>query len=271
MTNVEQYWNELVNLVVLFTPKIITAALTLVVGLWIIRIFGNYMEKALEKGKVEISLQRFLISLVRIGLKLLLLISVASMVGIATTSFVAILGAAGLAVGLALQGSLANFAGGVLILLLKPFKVRDVIQAQGFTGKVEAIQIFNTVLKTADNKTIIIPNGALSNGSIMNFSMEKTRRVDFTFGIGYDDDLKKAKDILHQIIAADERILKDPAPQIVVSELGDSAVNLAVRVWCNAEDYWNIYFDTIEKVKLTFDAEGITFPYPQRDVHLYQN
>lgn len=271
MINVQQYWNELINLVVLFTPKIITAALTLVVGLWIIRILGNYMEKALEKGKVEISLQRFLISLVRIGLKLLLLISVASMVGIATTSFVAILGAAGLAVGLALQGSLANFAGGVLILLLKPFKVGDVIQAQGFTGKVEAIQIFNTVLKTADNKTIIIPNGALSNGSIMNFSMEKTRRVDFTFGIGYDDDLKKAKDILQQIIAADERILKDPAPQIVVSELGDSAVNLAVRVWCNAEDYWNIYFDTIEKVKLTFDAEGITFPYPQRDVHLYQN
>ncbi len=270
MEVIHQYWGQLLQLILLFAPRVVTAILTLVIGLWLIRILGRYVEKVLEKGKVDISLQRFLISLVSIGLKLLLLISVASMVGIATTSFVAILGAAGLAVGLALQGSLANFAGGVLILLLKPFKVGDVIQAQGFTGRVEAIQIFNTVLKTADNKTIIIPNGALSNGNIMNFSMEKKRRVDFTFGIGYEDDLRKAKAILQQIVAADERILKDPPPQIVVAELADSSVNIAVRVWCQAEDYWAIYFDTIEKVKLTFDQEGISIPYPQRDVHLYQ-
>ncbi len=270
MGTVQQYWEHILELVMLYAPRLATAILTLVIGLWVIRILSRYVEKALEKGKVDVSLQRFLISLVSIGLKLLLLISVASMVGIATTSFVAILGAAGLAVGLALQGSLANFAGGVLILLLKPFKVGDVIQAQGFTGRVDAIQIFNTILKTPDNKTIIIPNGALSNGNILNFSMEKKRRVDFTFGIGYDDDLRKAKAILQQIVDADERIHKDPPPQIVVAELADSSVNIAVRVWCNAEDYWAIYFDTIEKVKLTFDEEGISIPYPQHDVHLYQ-
>ncbi len=269
MASVQHYWNEILNLIILYTPKLVTAALTLVVGLWAIRIIGHYTEKALVKGKVEKSLQSFLLSIIRNGLKLLLLISVASMVGIATTSFVAILGAAGLAVGLALQGSLANFAGGVLILLLKPFKVGDVIQAQGFTGKVESIQIFNTILKTPDNKTIIIPNGALSNDSILNFSIEEKRRIDFTFGIGYDDDLKKAKEILHRLVESDDRILKEPAPQIVIAELADSSVNIAVRVWCKAENYWGIYFDMLEKVKLTFDAEGISIPYPQHDVHLY--
>ncbi len=270
MDVLSQYWDQILQLVVLYTPKLITALATLFVGLWLIRLLSAYVEKALDKAHVEISLKRFLVSLVNVGLKLLLLVSVVSMVGIATTSVVAILGAAGLAVGLALQGSLANFAGGVLILLLKPFKVGDVIQAQGFTGRVEAIQIFNTILKTADNKTIIIPNGMLSNGSIMNFSLEKKRRIDFTFGIGYDDDLKKAKEVLHQLILSDDRILQDPPPQVVLAELGDSAVNIAVRVWCHAEDYWGIYFDFLEKVKVTFDAEGIAFPYPELDIHQYQ-
>ena len=192
------------------------------------------------------------------------------MIGIETTSFVAIIGAAGLAVGLALQGSLANFAGGVLILLFKPFKVGDVVETQGYLGKVHEIRIFNTVMKTFDNKTIIIPNGAVSGSSIVNFSTEPQRRVDMTFGIGYGDDIKKAKQILQNLVDADSRILKEPAPQIALSELGDSSVNFVVRVWCEAAEYWNIYFEMQEKVKMTFDQEGISIPFPQRDVHLYQ-
>ena len=222
------------------------------------------------KGKVEISLQRFLISLIAVGLKVLLLISVASMVGIATTSFIAMLGAATFAVGMALQGSLSNFAGGVLILLLKPFKVGDAIEAQGFVGKVHEIQIFNTLVKTFDNKMIYIPNGSLSNGNITNYSQEPIRRVDMTFGISYGDDIKKAKDILTKLVNADTRILKDPAPLIAVSNLGDSSVDFAVKVWCDTAEYWNIYFDMLENVKLTFDQENISIPFPQTDVHLFK-
>jgi small conductance mechanosensitive channel len=192
------------------------------------------------------------------------------MVGIATTSFVAILGAAGLAIGLALQGSLANFAGGVLILLFKPFKVGDYIEAQGYSGTVNEIQIFNTILKSLDNKTIIIPNGNLSNDCITNYSTEPLRRVDFVFGIGYEDDIKKAKEVLLTIIKSDSRVLKEPEPFVSIGELGDSSVNFTVRVWCNKEAYWDVYFDMFEKVKLEFDKQGISIPFPQRDVHLYQ-
>ena len=191
------------------------------------------------------------------------------MLGIETTSFVAILGAAGLAVGLALQGGLANFAGGVLILIFKPFKVGDFIDAQGHAGVVSEITVFTTVLKTPDNKTIIIPNGALSNGSMVNYSTEEKRRVDMVFGIGYGDDIAKAKQVLKRIVDEDERVLKDPAPQIVVAELADSSVNFNFRVWCTGSDYWSIYFDMNEKVKLEFDKEGVSIPFPQRDVHLY--
>jgi small conductance mechanosensitive channel len=193
------------------------------------------------------------------------------MVGIATTSFVAILGAAGLAVGLALQGSLANFAGGVLILLFKPFKVGDFINAQGHAGTVNAIRVFFTTLKTPDNKTIIIPNGALSNSSITNFSTEPQRRVDMTFGIGYADDIQKAKGILKRLVDSDSRILREPEPAIVLTELADSSVNFAVRAWCNATDYWGIYFDMHEKVKESFDKEGVSIPFPQRDLHVYEH
>jgi small conductance mechanosensitive channel len=243
----------------------------LILGFWIIKIVLKGMEKAMVKANTDESLRKFFHSLVGVLLKIILLISVASMVGIATTSFVAILGAAGLAVGLALQGSLANFAGGVLILFFKPFKVGDVVDAQGYLGKVHSIQIFNTILKTFDNKTVIIPNGAISGGSLTNFSTESTRRVDMTFGIGYGDDILKAKKVLHKLVEEDNRILKDPAPTIVVSELGDSSVNFIVRVWSAAADYWNIFFEMQEKVKLTFDREGISIPFPQRDVHLYQH
>jgi small conductance mechanosensitive channel len=220
------------------------------------------MGKALDRSKVDESLKKFLSNLFGVVLKILLLISVASMVGIETTSFVAIMGAAGLSVGLALQGSLANFAGGVLILLFKPFKVGEVIDAQGYIGSVSEIQIFNTILKTPDNKTIIIPNGGLSSGSITNFSTEATRRVDMTFGIGYGDDIKKAKDLLNLMIKNDSRVLTEPAPMIVVSELADSSV------WVNSADYWGLFFDMQEKVKLEFDKHGISIPFPQQDIHL---
>lgn len=271
MNDMQGYADQFYALAIFYGPKLLLAFLTLVIGLWVIRIVIRVLDKAMIRAEVEISLQKFLGSLVGMLLKVLLFISVASMVGIATTSFVAILGAAGLAIGLALQGSLANFAGGVLILLFKPFKVGDVIDAQGYVGKVNAIQVFQTILKTPDNKTIIIPNGPLSNGSITNFSTEPTRRVDMTFGIGYDDNVADAKRVLQSLAGADKRILKDPAPQIVLAELGDSSVNFYVRVWCKSEDYWDVYFDTHEKVKLAFDAEGISIPFPQRDVHVYQH
>jgi small conductance mechanosensitive channel len=261
---------QLYDFILVFGPKLLGALVTLIIGLWIIKFLVRIADKGMKRADLDVSLRRFLSSFIGIILKVLLLISVASMIGIATTSFIAILGAAGLAVGLALQGSLANFAGGVLILLFKPFKVGDFIDAQGYMGTVHAIQIFITVLKTPDNKTIIIPNGPLSNGSLTNFSTEPQRRVDMSFGIGYEDDIAKAKEVLNRLVAEESRIIQEPAPQIMVGELGDSSVNFNVRVWCNAADYWGIYFDMQEKVKYAFDKDGISIPFPQRDVHLYQ-
>ncbi len=270
METIQNYYQMAVDLIWRIGPQLLWALATLVIGFWVIKLINRFASKAMEKGNVDLSLRKFIASLLNIGLKILLLISVAGMLGIATASFVAVIGAAGLAVGLALQGSLANFAGGVLILLLKPFKVGDVIEAQGHVGKVDQIQIFNTILKTPDNKTVILPNAAVSNGNITNYSAEPLRRVDMTFGIGYDDDLLKAKQILQNMVEQDERILKNPAPAVVVSELADSSVNFAVRVWVKAENYWNVFFDFQEKVKLTFDEQGISIPYPQHDVHLHQ-
>lgn len=258
------------GLLMKYLPKLALAVLTLIIGLWIIGAIVRVLRRAMKAKEVDPTLQKFFGSFLGITLKILLLISVASMVGIATTSFIAILGAAGLAVGLALQGSLANFAGGVLLMIYRPFKVGDFITAQGHSGSVSEIQIFNTVLKTPDNKTIIIPNGAVSSGSITNFSTEPQRRVDMVFGIGYGDDIAKARAVIQKLIDADSRVLKDPEPMIVVSELADSSVNFAVRVWCNAGDYWGIFFDMHEKVKLTFDQEGISIPFPQQDVHMHQ-
>jgi small conductance mechanosensitive channel len=242
----------------------------LIVGLWIINRVIRLMGAGMERSNTEPTLAKFLCNLSSVGLKALLLISVASMVGIETTSFIAVLGAAGLAVGLALQGSLSNFAGGVLVLMFRPYKVGDFIDAQGVMGTVHEIQIFNTILKTPDNKVIIVPNGSISNGIITNFSMEATRRVDFVFGIGYSDDIGKAKSVIEGLVKADERALADPEPQIVVSELADSSVNITTRVWVNAADYWGLFFDLTEKVKLAFDQEGISIPFPQRDLHVFQ-
>ncbi|GAA6151674.1 mechanosensitive ion channel family protein [Pseudoteredinibacter isoporae] len=252
-----------------WAPQIGLAIVVLIVGWWLIGKVVNLTVKAMEKNELDVTLQRFLSSIIGIGLKALLIISVASMVGIATTSFIAVLGAAGLAVGLALQGSLSNFAGGVLLILFKPYKVGDFIETQGHSGVVQSIQIFNTILKTGDNKTIIIPNGPISNGSITNYSTEATRRVDMSFGIGYDDDIDGARAALEEIIAADERILKDPAHLIVVAELADSSVNFTVRVWVNSADYWGVFFAMQEQVKKTFDAKDISIPYPQQDVHMH--
>ena len=268
--DVQQLNDYAVNFLWEIGPNFLLTIVVLVIGFWIIKFIIKGSSKAMDKSKIEESLKRFLLSLIGIGLKALLLISIASMLGIATTSFVAVLGAAGLAVGLSLQGSLSNFAGGVLIILFKPFKVGDVIDAQGHIGSVDSIQVFNTILKTPDNKTIIIPNGNLSNGSITNYTTEERRRVDMTFGIGYGDDLKKAKQVLHDLINADEHIFSEPEPLVVVSELGDSSVNFAVRVWAKTSDYWAIYFDMQEKVKLEFDKQGISIPFPQSDVHIFQ-
>jgi small conductance mechanosensitive channel len=264
------YMDYVVELAWQYGPPLLMALLVLMVGMWIVNRVVRLTRTGMEKASVEPTLARFLGSLVSVGLKALLLISVASMIGIETTSFIAILGAAGLAIGLALQGSLGNFAGGVLVLLFKPFKVGDFIDAQGVAGTVAEIQIFSTIIKTADNKVIIVPNGAVSNGVITNYSKEATRRVDFVFGIGYGDDIKKAKEVIARLVDADERALKDPAAKIVVSEQADSSVNITCRVWVNAADYWGVKFDLTENVKLTFDAEGISFPFPQQDVHMHQ-
>lgn len=251
-----------------YGPKVLLAIFTLIIGLWIIKKLVNKTNASFS-AKADPSLASFMSSLVSVLLKLMLFIAVASMIGIQTTSFIAVLGAAGLAVGLALQGSLANFAGGVLILLFKPFKVGDWIEAQGHVGAVKHIQIFNTILTTGDNRIVVIPNGPLSNGSLININQESTRRIDFSFGIGYGDDIDKTKAVLESLVAAETRILKDPAHLIVVEALADSSVNFKVRVWVNTADYWGVNFAMIEAVKKTFDKEGISIPFPQRDVHMH--
>lgn len=267
---IEHYVQMLGDMAVTFGVQLLLAVVVYVVGNYVISKVLKLVELALTKKGIEVTLHRFLLSILNTLLKAIQIIVFASMIGIQTASLIALLGAAGLAIGLALQGSLANFAGGVLILLFRPFKNGDAIKAQGYVGSVEEIQIFNTILKTFDNQRIIIPNGLLSNGCVTNINVNGTRRVDMTFGIGYDDDIAKAKALLRTIIEADERVLKDQAVDIWVGEHGESSVNLFVRPWAKAEDYWGIYFDMMEKVKVEFDKEGISIPYPQRDVHLHQ-
>jgi small conductance mechanosensitive channel len=268
MEKVEVLSAQLYDIIMVYGPKLVGAIITLIVGLWIISIIRKVVSKRLEKNEVDASLRGFLNSMIGILLKIMLFISVIGMVGVQMTSFIAILGAAGLAVGMALSGTLQNFAGGVMLLMFKPFKAGDFIEAQGYAGVVKEIQIFNTILKTGDNKTIIIPNGGLSTGPMTNFSTEAERRVDFVFGIGYGDDVDLAKKVLNTLIKADERILTDHEPFIVVSELADSSVNLTVRVWVEAANYWGVYFEMQEKVYKTFSKEGLNIPFPQMDVHV---
>ncbi len=268
MEKLETYFDKLVELAVVWAPKLLLAILILVVGLIIVNAFGRFLKKIMNMRNMDPTLVPFLTGLIKSILKIMLIISVVDIVGIKTTSFVAVLGAAGLAVGLALQGSLANFAGGVLIMIFKPYRVGDYVELQGEAGTVQQVQIFNTVLNTPDNVRVTIPNGAASAGTITNYSAEDTRRMDLVFGIGYDDDLEKTRDILKEMAEADSRILTDPAPFVAVKELADSSVNLVVRIWCKKEDYWDIHFDWQSSVKLRFDKENISIPYPQTDVHL---
>jgi small conductance mechanosensitive channel len=249
---------------------LLLAIVVLIVGSMAVKIVCKGSQKALDKAKVDPSLKPFLLSLISVVLKVILMITVLGMLGVEMTSFIAILGAASLAIGMALSGTLQNFAGGVMILIFKPFKVGDVIDAQGYVGSVSEIQIFNTVMKTPDNKTIIVPNGGLSTSSMTNFSTESTRRVDWTVGVGYGTDLDQAEALIQKLCDADARILKDPEVFIAVSALADSSVNFAVRAWVNSADYWGVFFDMNKNVYNTFNKEGISIPYPQMDVHVNQ-
>ena len=249
---------------------IIFALLTLAVGWWLINRITKGFVSFLKNRHADAMVIGFLSSLTLTLLRIMLLLSVAGMIGIQTTSFLALIGTAGLAVGLALQGSLANFAGGVLILFLRPFRAGDYIEAQGVGGTVESILIFHTLLRTADNKTIVLPNGALSNGSITNYSSKPTRRVDINVGIDYGDDIKRARKILLDLAAADERVFKDPAAVVYMTSLGDNSVNLSLRMWTKSADFWGVFFTVQEQMKEAFDREGISFPFPQRTIHINQ-
>ncbi|WOD42111.1 mechanosensitive ion channel family protein [Hwangdonia lutea] len=244
--------------------KILGAILIWIIGSWLIKKIIKATKKIMSKREYDESLQKFLLNLLSWVFKIVLIVVVLGTVGVETTSFAAILAAAGLAIGMALQGSLGNFAGGVLIMIFKPFKIGDFINAQGESGTVKEIEIFTTKLTTPDNKEIIIPNGSLSNGNITNFSTEATRRVDFTFGVGYDSDIKKTKEVILSVIQSNPSVLKDPEPTINVSELADSSINFLTRVWVNKEDYWAVNFDIIERTKEALDAAGIDIPYPHR-------
>lgn len=252
-----------------YSGKLTLAIVTLLGGWWLINTLTHKVGRLLTLRDVDLALHGFARSLASMSLKVLLLISVASMIGVETTSFIAMIGAAGLAIGLALQGSLANFAGGVLIMLFRPFKIGDWIEGQGVSGSVDSIQIFHTVLKTADNKVVVIPNGSLSNGHITNYSSEPKRRIDIAVGIDYSSDIKLARSVLLEI-AQDPRVLTDVEPQVHVTGLGDSAVNLVLRIWVASEHYWPVTFAFTEQAKERLTEAGVEIPFPQRVVHLRQ-
>ena len=249
---------------------LVVAILIFIIGRWVSRIIVNVVRRAMGRAKLDDLLVDFVSSIVGGVLVLFVVIAALGHVGINTSSFVALVGAAGLAVGFALQDSLQNFASGVMLIIFRPFKNGDFIEAGGVTGVVERIQIFSTIMKTGDNREIIVPNGGIFGSAITNFSARDTRRVDMLFGIGYDDDLLKAKAILNRLVLEDDRILAEPAPAVAINDLGDSSVNFKVRPWVNSGDYWGVLSDFTEKVKLTFDQEGISIPYPQMDVHVNQ-
>ncbi|HEX9792597.1 MAG TPA: mechanosensitive ion channel domain-containing protein [Planctomycetota bacterium] len=253
-----------------YAPKLLGALVTLVVGIWLARLGRKLIRRGLEKARLEVTLSAFLANFAYLGMLALIAVAVIGKLGVETASFVAAVGAAGLAVGFALQGSLSNFAAGVMIMLFRPFKAGDWVDVAGQSGTIEEIQTFFTLLKTADNKRVIIPNSKITDASIVNYSAKPQRRIDLVFGIGYGDDMGQAKRILQQVLADEARVLADPKPVIAVSELGDSSVNLVLRPWVKTADYWPTRFDLIEKVKNEFDAQGIQIPFPQRDVHLHQ-
>lgn len=247
--------------------NILMALAIFIIGKFVVGMLVKLAKKLMSKAKVDNLLVNFIASIIKTVLLLFVIIAAVDQLGVDTTSMIALIGAAGLAIGLALQGTLQNLASGVMLIIFRPFVDGDFIEAAGVSGVVEEIGIFSITMRTGDNREIIVPNGEIYGGTITNFSKRSTRRVDMVFGIGYDDDIKKAKDILNRILSEDDRVLKDPEPLVAVGELADSSVNFNVRPWCATGDYWGVYFDTHEKVKLTFDAEGISIPYPQMDVH----
>lgn len=265
-----EYFEGLANqYLVPFAINIAIALVVFVVGRMIARGLVRLVDRLMERANVDASLRKFLRSLGYALLMMIVVIAALERLGVKTTAAIAVLGAAGLAVGLALQGSLGNFASGVMLIIFKPFRVGDFVVMAGQSGVVESIEIFNTVITTTDNRRIIIPNGQITSGVIENVTANDTRRVDMVFGIGYGDDIGKARDIIREVLAADPRILKDPEPVVAVSELGDSSVNFVVRPWCKTTDYWAVMFDAKENIKREFDKQGVSIPFPQRDVHLH--
>ena len=248
--------------------NITMALIIFIVGKFVISVITSLVKKLMSKAKLDNILIDFISSIIKTVLLLFVVIASLNQLGVDTTSLIALIGAAGLAIGLSLQSTLQNLAAGVMLVVFRPFKGGDFVDAGGVMGTVEKINIFNTVMRTADNREIIIPNGSIYGGTITNYSARETRRVDMVFGIGYNDDLRKAKDIIKGILNADERVLSDPEPVVVVAELADSSVNFNVRPWCKSGDYWDVYFDTHENIKLAFDEAGISIPYPQMDVHM---
>ncbi|MDX2410525.1 MAG: mechanosensitive ion channel [Woeseiaceae bacterium] len=267
-------WNEVIAMLkttgIEFAINLVTAIAIFYVGRMVVGLLMRGLKKMMQAQDVDVTLQSFVGNLVRMVLLVFVIIAAISALGIQTTSFIAILGAAGLAIGLALQGSLSNFASGVLIVLFRPYKVGDFVEAAGISGVVEEVQILTTVLKTGDNKKVIVPNGQIMDSVITNYSANDQRRVDMVVGVSYDDDLDKVRNTLEQLVAADDRILDDPACTIAVSALADSSVNFVVRPWVKSADYWGVMFELTEAIKKRFDKEGISFPFPQQDVHLYK-
>ncbi|MFY7741529.1 MAG: mechanosensitive ion channel family protein [Flavobacterium sp.] len=267
----QKYWDYVINILIEFSPRLISALLIFLIGWYAIKVIKRVVTKIMIKREMEPTLSKFLADILIWTLKILLFVTVISRLGVENSSFVAIIGAAGLAIGLSLQGSLSNFAGGVLIIMFKPFKVGDFIEAQGVSGTVQQIQIFVTQLATVDNQIIFVPNGALSNGNIINYSYAETRRANIIINISYDSNLKKAKEIIFEIIHNHPAILKEPEPVILVDSLGDSSVNIAVRPWSKLEDFFTMRSDILEQIKQQFEENKITIPFPQSEIHIKQN
>lgn len=259
------------ELISIFGLKIVAAIVIFVFGKWIAGFLKKLAVKLMTKSNVEATLVSFLGHVIYVALLTFVILAALGQLGIQTTSFIAVIGAAGLAVGLALQGSLSNFAAGVLMIIFRPFKVGDVIEGAGVLGTVEEIQIFTTMLRTPDNRAIIIPNSKLTSDNIINYTAKASRRIDFVFGVSYSDDIDKVKAVISDVLSQDNRILSDPSPTIGLLAMADSSINFAVRPWVKPSDYWDVYFNINEKMKKRFDAEGITIPFPQRDVHIYEH
>ncbi|MBA4154049.1 MAG: mechanosensitive ion channel protein [Flavobacterium sp.] len=268
---ITRYWDYFTTVLIEYSPRLISAAIIFVVGWTVIKLIKKLIMRIMVKREMEPTLSKFLADILIWTLKILLFVTVISRLGVENSSFVAIIGAAGLAVGLSLQGSLSNFAGGVLIIMFKPFKVGDFIEAQGVMGTVKQIQIFVTQLSTVDNQVIFVPNGVLSNGTIINYTYATTRRADLTVAISYGSNIKRAKEIAMEVMEKHPMVLKDPAPIVLVKDLAESSINLAVRPWSELPDFFEMRSDVLEQIKNEFDANGITIPFPQRDIHIKQS